>query len=106
MHYIAFVTAPNMEVARKLAGGILEGRLAACANLVSGIESHYWWEGKICQEKEVLLILKTPAHNMSDLESYVIEHHPYDTPEFVAWPIDKGNQKYLHWIDMNTIRSE
>jgi len=43
---------------------------------------------------------------MSDLESYVIEHHPYDTPEFVAWPIDKGNQKYLHWIDMNTARSE
>ena len=106
MHYIAFVTAPNMEVARELAGGILEGRLAACANLVSGIESHYWWEGEICREKEVLLILKTPADNMSDLESYVIEHHPYDTPEFVSWPIDKGNQKYLHWIDMNTIRSE
>ena len=106
MHYIAFVTAPDMEVARELAGGILEGRLAACAYLVSGIESLYWWEGKICRGKEVLLILKTPADNMSDLESYVIEHHPYDTPEFVAWPIDKGSQKYLHWIDMNTAGSE
>ena len=106
MHHIALVTAPSMEVARELAEGILEGRLAACANLVSGIESHYWWEGEICQEKEVLLILKTSAGSMADLESYVIEHHPYDTPEFVAWPIDKGNQKYLHWISMNTARSE
>jgi len=56
--------------------------------------------------KEVLLILKTPADNMSDLESYVIENHPYDTPEFVAWQIDKGSQKYLHWIDMNTTGGE
>ncbi len=102
MHHIALITAPDMEVARELAGGILERRLAACVNLVSGVESHYWWEGEICREKEVLLILKAPAGNVSNLESYVMKHHPYHTPEFVVWPIEKGSQKYLDWIDINT----
>ena len=106
MHYIVFVTAPSLEVARMLAKGILSDRLAACANIVPGIESHYWWEGEICQENEVLLILKTTVGNLAELELFVVAHHPYDTPEFVAWPIDKSNQKYLHWINMSTTRSE
>ncbi len=106
MHYIVFVTTPSLEVARTLAKGILSGRLAACANVVPGIESHYWWDGKICQENEVLLILKTTVGNLPELELFVVGHHPYDTPEFVAWPIDKGNQKYLQWIEVNTVRSE
>jgi len=106
MHYIVFVTTPSLEVARMLTKGILSERLAACANVVSGIESHYWWEGEICQENEVLLILKTTARSLPELEFFVVELHPYDRPEFVAWPIDKGNQKYLQWIEVNTVRSE
>ena len=84
MHYIVFVTTPSLEVARMLTKGILSERLAACANVVSGIESHYWWEGEICQENEVLLILKTTARSLPELEFFVVEHHPHDTPEFVA----------------------
>ena len=106
MHYIVFVTTPSLEVARALAKGILSDRLAACANVVPGIESHYWWDGKICQENEVLLILKTPAGSLAELESFVVMHHPYDTPEFVAWAIDKGSQKYLQWVNISTTRSE
>ena len=59
MYHIAFVTAPDKEVARELAKTVLEKRLAVCANLLSGLESHYWWKGKLCCENEVLLILKT-----------------------------------------------
>ncbi len=90
MHHIVFVTAPGLEVARELSAGILERRLAACANLVPGVESHYWWEGKICNEAEVLMILKTTENSLVDLEAHVLEAHPYDTPDFVYWTIAWG----------------
>ena len=102
MHHIVFVTAPSLEVARELITGILERRLAACANLVSGIESHYWWEGEICNEAEVMKILKTTENRIAELETHVLEAHPYDTPEFVAWPIVRGSEKYLDWLTENT----
>ena len=57
MHHIVLVTASDLTVARELASGILENRLAACANLVPGVESHYRWEGKLCAEAEVLMVL-------------------------------------------------
>lgn len=102
MHHIVFVTAPSLEVARELITGILERRLAACANLVPGIESHYWWEGEICNEAEVMMILKTTENRLAELETHVLEAHPYDTPEFVAWPIVRGSEKYLDWLTENT----
>ena len=102
MHHIVFVTAPSLEVARELITGILERRLAACANLVPGIESHYWWEGEICNAAEVMMILKTTENRLAELETHVLEAHPYDTPEFVAWPIVRGSEKYLDWLTENT----
>ena len=106
MHHVVFVTVPSVEIARKLAGGILEKRLAACANIVSGLESHYWWEGEMCQENEVLMILKTTASRLPELEVFVLKEHPYDTPEFVSWSIDSGSKKYLDWLSLNTSLSE
>ena len=106
MHHIALVTAPDMEVARKLAKTVLEKRLAACVNLLSGLESHYWWEGELCCEKEVLLIFKTTTENLSKLEAHVLKAHPYDTPEFVSWVIDSGSKKYLDWLSSNTAIGE
>lgn len=106
MHHIVFFTAPSLEVARELAAGILERRLAACANLVPGVESHYWWEGKLCHEAEVLMILKTTETRLAELEAHVLEAHPYDTPEFVAWPISAGSQRYLDWVTANTAAGE
>ena len=106
MHHIVFVTAPSLEVSRELAAGILKRRLAACANLVPGVESHYWWEGKICNEAEVLMILKTTEACLAELEAHVLESHPYDTSEFVAWPITIGSEKYLAWLTENTAPSE
>ncbi len=102
MYHIVFVTAPGLEVARELSAGILERRLAACANLVPGVESYYWWEGKICNEAEVLMILKTTEVCLADLESYVLEAHPYDTPEFVVLPIEAGSKRYVEWLGAST----
>ena len=95
---LVLVTAPNMRVARRLAKAALERRLIACANLVPGIESHYWWQGKIERGAEVLLVLKTVRSQIESLEKLVVARHPYDTPEFLALELTGGNQRYLGWL--------
>ncbi len=95
---LAMVTAPNLKTARKLAKSALTAKLVACANLVSKIESHYWWNGAIEHGPEVLVLLKTRRSKLSALEKLIIEEHPYDTPEFVIIPITRGNKRYLDWI--------
>ena len=95
---VALVTAPDLKVARKLAKIILRARLAACANLVPKLESHYWWQGKLETSAEVLMLLKTTHALLKKLEQCVLEHHPYDTPEFIVLPIISGQKRYLNWI--------
>jgi periplasmic divalent cation tolerance protein len=99
---VVLVTAPKITVARKLAKLVLEKRLAACVNIVSGVESHYWWEGKVCRDTEVLLVMKTAKARLKALEEQVLVAHPYDTPEFVVLPIESGSKQYLDWIDAST----
>ena len=94
-----FVTAPNVTVARKLAAAALSGRLAACANLVPKIESHYWWKGQLESSSEVLVLFKTTKRKLGELECCVVKIHPYDTPEFITVSLDHGSEKYLSWID-------
>jgi periplasmic divalent cation tolerance protein len=94
---LVLVTAPNLKSARKLARLALKARLVACANLVPKVESHYWWQGKIDTSAEVLLLLKTTAGTLGDLEKLIVANHPYDTPEFVALSIRGANQRYLKW---------
>ncbi len=93
-----FVTAPSISVARKLAAVTLKERLAACANLLPKIESHYWWQGQLESSSEVMLILKTTKDKLEALQECVIKNHPYDTPEFIVVEITRGSQKYLDWI--------
>ena len=95
---VVLVTAPDLEVARRLAAVALEARLCACANLVPGIESHYWWQDKLEKSAEVLVIFKTTRAKVSALQKCVLAAHPYDTAEFVALPIESGSQRYLDWI--------
>lgn len=94
---VVMVTAPEIETARKLARLALEQKLAACANLVPGIESHYWWQGELASSNEVLILFKTSDRQAGGLEKLVRENHPYDTPEFVAIPPSRVNEKYLAW---------
>ena len=95
---MALVTAPDLRTARKLARAALAARLIACANLVPRIESHYWWQGTIEAGAEVLLILKTTTARLPELEKLIVARHPYSTPEFIVLPINRGNQRYLDWI--------
>lgn len=101
---LALVTAPDLKVARQLARAALEARLAACVNLVSRLESHYWWQGKLESSAEVLLVLKTIQPHLQALEKLILAHHPYDTPEFVVAPLTGGNARYLTWLTSSVAR--
>ncbi len=93
------MTAPDLKTARKLARLALGARLAACANLVPGLESHYWWQGKMERSREVLILFKTVQSRLGKLEKLVVTEHPYDTPEFVVLSVSRGNERYLRWWD-------
>jgi len=99
---LALVTAPSVTVARRLARALLRERLIACANLVPGLESHYWWQGRMERGSEVLLILKTTRARLVALEKRVLELHPYETPEFLVLSILSGNEPYLRWLTEST----
>lgn len=97
-HSMAFVTVPDMAVGRKLAHGIVKQRLAACVNIIPSVTSVYEWEGKVNEDPELLLMIKTSTEKIPDLSKYVRENHPYDCAEVISSQIDDGNEPYLKWI--------
>ena len=96
---IVLVTAPDLKTARRLAKAALTARLIACANLIPGIESHYWWQGEKESGTEVLIILKTTRTRLAALEKLILANHPYDTPEFVELRLKSGAKRYLDWLE-------
>ncbi|KAG8014572.1 Protein CutA-like protein [Nibea albiflora] len=97
-HAAAFVTCPNDKVAKELARGIVERKLAACVNIIPAITSVYEWKGEIEEDSEVLLMIKTRSSKVPDLAQYVRSNHPYEVAEVISLPIDQGNPPYLKWI--------
>lgn len=98
---VALVTTPDLKTARVLAKAALQERLAACANLVPKMESHYWWQGKMESSAEVLILFKTRSSRLGALEKLILAKHPYDTPEFLVLPLSAGNKKYVEWLAAN-----
>ncbi|XP_041093767.1 protein CutA homolog [Polyodon spathula] len=97
-HSAAFVTCPNEEVAKEIARGMVEKKLAACVNIVPKITSVYEWQGKIEEDTEVLLMIKTRTSKVPALAEYVRSVHPYEVAEVISLPIDQGNPPYLKWL--------
>lgn len=95
-------SAPDIETARMLTQRILERRAAACVSLLTGAESHYWWEGKIESAQEIMLLIKTSASAIEQLKAVLREHHPYDTPELICVDISTGLERYLEWLQKET----
>ena len=100
-YIVVFVTAPENEAA-ELARTLVEERLVACVNIVPGLRSFYWWQGKVEDEPEVLCIMKTRSELFASLRDRVRELHSYEVEEIIALPIIAGNQPYLEWIKENT----
>ena len=98
-YIVVFVTAPGKAEAKKIAGAVLIKKLAACANMLSGMDSHYWWRGRVERAVEVLIIMKTKQKLFNRLAAEIRKNHSYDVPEIIALPIVCGSAGYLKWID-------
>ena len=99
---VVLITAPSEEEAAKIAKVLVEERLAACANIVKHIRSVYRWEGKIEDDPEVLMVVKTREALFGALEKRVRELHSYSVPEVIALPIVQGSEAYLKWLEEET----
>ena len=99
---IVFCTCPDAEVAENIAAKLVAERLAACVNIIPGIQSLYEWDGKVENDRECQLIIKTSVNCLEDLEIAVTERHPYELPELIAVTISDGSAGYLDWIQENT----
>lgn len=95
---VVLVTVPSLPIARKLAALTLERRCAACAQILTGLESHYWWTGKRARSKEVLVIFKTTRSSLPKLAAAVAGIHPYDTPQLISLAMESGLERYLAWL--------
>lgn len=98
-HCIVLSTCPSQEVAEAIAAKLVENKLAACVNIVSGLTSVYEWQGKVETDREHLLIAKTVAAAYQAVENTILDSHPYELPEIVSIPINNGLANYLSWID-------
>ena len=95
---IVFVTCSSEEEALKIAHSLVEERLAACVNLISPVRSIYRWKGKIWDEREWLLMIKTRKERFEGLEKNVRSLHSYSVPEIIALPVVEGSSSYLKWL--------
>ena len=98
---VVFITARDAEEAKKISTALVDQRLIACANVVSGVQSIFSWQGKIDQADEVLMILKTKKSVFSKLVKTVKSLHSYDVSEIIALPILAGSRDYLEWVNQS-----
>jgi periplasmic divalent cation tolerance protein len=95
---VALTTCPDEATARDLASTLVNERLATCVNRVTGITSTYFWDGRLQEDAEILLIIKTTAARLPQLEARLKTLHPYELPELVALEVTGGNERYLEWV--------
>jgi periplasmic divalent cation tolerance protein len=95
---IVLSTAGSEGEARKIAHHLVDHQLAACVNIVPGIESIYRWKGKVESNRESLLVIKTTADRFAAVRDAISELHSYDLPECIAVSIDDGSSEYLNWL--------
>jgi len=100
-YIVILITSDSIEEADHIARVLLEKKKVACVNILRGIDSYFWWEGKVDSARENLLIAKTRASLLPEVVALVRKIHSYDVPEVIALPIIGGNQDYLEWIEQS-----
>jgi periplasmic divalent cation tolerance protein len=95
---VILVTASSQEECRKIATHLVENKLAACVNITQPIESVYRWEGKVAQDQEYQLFIKSTRQMSAEIQTAIAKLHSYQTPEIICLPIIDGSQEYLQWI--------
>jgi periplasmic divalent cation tolerance protein len=102
---VVFITASGEEEALKIARAAVQERLAACVNIIQGVRSIYRWKGKVEDDSEVLMVLKTRESQLEALHLRVRQLHSYEVPEVIAMPITWGSEPYLKWMEEATAKS-
>ena len=97
-YIVIFCTLPSETEAEKIATHLVDKRLAACCNIISGLRSIYRWQNRIESDDEVLLIIKSEEKRYREIEQCILEMHSYEVPEILAVPVSRGSQPYLNWI--------
>ncbi|XP_071881335.1 protein CutA homolog [Anas platyrhynchos] len=103
-HSIAFINCLNEQIAKDIARGIMDKRLAAYVNILPKSSALYFWKGELEESTEILLLVKTRTSKIGELSNYVRSIHPFEIPEVISLPIDQGNPLYLKWIEENVPR--
>ena len=105
---LVYITTSNKEEAKSIGRTLVEEELAACVNIVDGMEAIYRWEGDIVEDNETILIAKTPYHNVKELTERVKELHSYDCPCVISFQLteQEGNEEYQHWLIKNSKRQK
>lgn len=98
IYSVILTTAGSSDEARSLGRGLVEAGLVVCAQLLP-IDSVYSWQEKVEEDSEVLILLKARGDRYEAIESYLLEHHSYDTPELLQLDVERGSEAYLAWID-------
>ena len=99
---IVYVTAADAEAAARIGRVLVTERLAACANVLAGLRSIYWWEGAVQDATEAALILKTTSERLDAAIARIKALHTYDCPCIEAWPVAAGLPAYLDWVARET----
>jgi periplasmic divalent cation tolerance protein len=102
-YIVVFITAHDADEGNKIGKALVKRRLAACVNVISGVDTHFWWKDKLTDSKESLLIVKTKETLFPELVKAVKKLHSYTIPEIIAIPILTGSRDYLEWIESETI---
>ena len=96
---VVLCTVGSAADAERIARAVVEEGHAACVNVIPGVSSFYRWKGEVAREEEWLLVMKTTAARFEALREAVVKAHPYDVPEVIELPIERGHAPYLEWID-------
>lgn len=101
-YQLVLTTCPDRDSAERIARTLVERRLAACVNIVPGVQSYYEWKGKIETGQEFLLVIKSRAELFETLQKQIVSAHPYELPEIIAVPVSTGSAPYLAWLEAQT----
>lgn len=95
---VAMCTCPDEATAGSIAAALVNEGLATCINRISGLRSTYLWDGRLHDDQEILLLMKTTAPRLAAIEARLRQLHPYELPELLAIPAAGGNERYLDWV--------
>jgi len=101
---VVFVTMGKPEEASAMGRVLVEEKLVACVNIIPRIRSIYWWKGEVCDDEEVLIIMKTRTSLVPSLKNRIRELHSYEVPEIISFKVDQGLQDYLDWVVESTVQ--